>query len=541
MSDSQKAALASLESGKPVGHDTPFVYNVEVDSEAKAKRVRLFSVAAPHMRAFHLSWINFFMTFLATFAPASLIPIIREDLSLTKNQLGTAGTTTVVGAIFARIFMGVTLDIMGPRFGSALIMCMFAAPVFLFALISDASAFAGMRFLIGICLANFVCCQQWVGSMFNVKIVGTANAITAGWGNAGGGATQIIMPAIYEGIRNGGVPAFEAWRWAFFVPGGIFLVLGLLTWMTGWDAPRGDYRVLKANGEMATLKGSTWRLIKVGLFNYRTWVMMFNYGYCFGVELTVDNIIVTYLYDKYKMDLVTAGGLGALFGLMNVFSRPSGGMISDLIAIPFGMRGRIWALFIIQFLGGLFCLAMGFTETLAATIAIMIIFSIFCQQACGATYGVVPFVSRRSYGVVAGLVGAGGNLGAVITQVIFFSGSPGSPVLSKDDGLIWMGVMIMGVSCTLVFVHFPMWGSMFFPGNGSSEEDYYLNEWSAEEIAMGLHSTSMKFAMESRSQRGFKASEALTASMKLPMEVDSVSQNTSISPEDVAIPAVDAK
>ena len=38
-----------------------------------------------------LSWINFFMTFFATFAPAALLPLIRENLSLTKTQAGLAG------------------------------------------------------------------------------------------------------------------------------------------------------------------------------------------------------------------------------------------------------------------------------------------------------------------------------------------------------------------------------------------------------------------------------------------------------------------
>jgi len=55
----------------------------------------------------------------------------------------------------------------------------------------------------------------------------------------------------------------------------------------------------------------------------------------------------------------------------------------------------------------------------------MIIFSAFVQAAEGACYGVVPFVSRRSYGVVAGLVGAGGNTGSAVTQALFFSGNPG--------------------------------------------------------------------------------------------------------------------
>ena len=47
----------------------------------------------------------------------------------------------------------------------------------------------------------------------------------------GGGATLILMPAIYEGIKNSGVPAFTAWRWAFFIPGSIFLVMGAVTLM----------------------------------------------------------------------------------------------------------------------------------------------------------------------------------------------------------------------------------------------------------------------------------------------------------------------
>eukprot|EP00798_Chlamydomonas_sp_ICE-L_P021307 gene21307-28238_t len=133
----------------------------------------------------------------------------------------------------------------------------------------------------------------------------------------------------------------------------------------------------------------------------------------------------------------------------------------------------------------------------------MIIFSIFCQQACGATLGVVPFISRRAYGVVSGLVGAGGNVGAVVTQTIFFQGSKTSPDMTKQDGLIWMGVMIMGITFLICFIHFPMWGSMFFPANPDvSEEDYYLGEWNANEVAQGLHTPSLRFAMESKSNRG---------------------------------------
>ena len=66
---------------------------------------------------------------------------------------------------------------------------------------------------------------------------------------------------------------------------------------------------------------------------------------------------------------------------MNIFSRASGGMLSDLMATRFGMRGRLWVLYTIQTLGGLFCLIMSYVDyNLGATVGIMVVFSIFCQQ-----------------------------------------------------------------------------------------------------------------------------------------------------------------
>lgn len=132
--------------------------------------------------------------------------------------------------------------------------------------------------------------------------------------------------------------------------------------------------------------------------------------------------------------------LGSVFGLMNVFSRPSGGMLSDFVAKKFGMRGRLWALWIVQSLSALFCIILGLvSDSLPATMVILVIFSLFCQQSCGLSFGVVPFVSKRSTGLVSGFVGAGGNAGGAITQAIFFTYA----ALPTDKGFVWMGVMSM--------------------------------------------------------------------------------------------------
>ncbi|GLI65297.1 hypothetical protein VaNZ11_008790 [Volvox africanus] len=483
-------------------------FRYAVDSEGKMKSLPIWSFAQPHMMAFHLSWLSFFMTFLATFAPASLLPVIRDDLFLTKSQLGNAGVAAVCGAIAARIGMGAFVDIVGPRYGTAATMLVTAPAVFCMSLVHDYATFTVVRFFIGCSLCMFVCCQFWCGTMFNVRLVGTANAIAGGWGNMGGGACHWIMPGIYEGIMKRGVPGFQAWRWAFFVPGGIYIVNALSTLMLGVDHPSGkDYRDLKKDGTLKS-KGAFWPVVKCAMGNYRAWILALTYGYSFGVELTVDNIIVEYLFDQFGLSLTTAGALGGAFGMMNLFTRASGGMISDLVAKYWGMRGRLWALWIIQTLGGVFCVILGIVHNnLTATIVVMFIFSIFCQQACGLHFGITPFVSRRAYGVVSGLVGAGGSAGGAITQAIWFAGTAKWQLtLQKYDGLKYMGIQTIGLTLALFLIHFPMWGSMLTgPREGAQEEDYYLREWSAEEVAEGLHQGSMRFAMESRSQRGARS------------------------------------
>ncbi|CAI0429444.1 unnamed protein product [Linum tenue] len=132
----------------------------------------------------------------------------------------------------------------------------------------------------------------------------------------------------------------------------------------------------------------------------------------------------------------------------------------------------------------------------------MILFSFFGQAACGLTFGVVPFVSRRSLGLISGMTVGGGNVGAVRTQLAFFKRSK----FSKETGITYMGIMIICCTLPLCLINFPQWGGMFSAGRSSTSsatgEDYYVAEWSSQEKERGLHQASLKFAENSRRERG---------------------------------------
>jgi len=74
---------------------------------------------------------------------------------------------------------------------------MFTSPfIFGIAAVHTSAGYIISRFLIGWALAAFVTCQFWTSIMFSPNVVGFANALAGGWGNAG----RLKYPFIYMHI-----------------------------------------------------------------------------------------------------------------------------------------------------------------------------------------------------------------------------------------------------------------------------------------------------------------------------------------------------
>jgi NNP family nitrate/nitrite transporter-like MFS transporter len=85
---------------------------------------------------------------------------------------------------------------------------------------------------------------------------------------------------------------------------------------------------------------------------------------------------------------------------------------------------------------GVFLIAFSRMGVLGPAILVMLVFSLFVQMAEGATFALVPFVNRRSIGTVAGIVGAGGNVGAVAAGFLFRTSMPTEQILLATGAFV---------------------------------------------------------------------------------------------------------
>ena len=84
--------------------------SIESTSAQPAEKLNIFSLSSVSMRTFHVTWVTFFACFFGWFGLAPLMPTIRQDLGLSKDQIGNIIIASVSGTILARLFIGRLCD-----------------------------------------------------------------------------------------------------------------------------------------------------------------------------------------------------------------------------------------------------------------------------------------------------------------------------------------------------------------------------------------------------------------------------------------------
>jgi NNP family nitrate/nitrite transporter-like MFS transporter len=401
----------------------------------KANRIQLFSISSAPMRAFHLTWMAFFICFFAWFACAPLMPVIKGEFGLTIAQIANINIAAVAITILVRLVIGPMCDRFGPRKTYSGLLFFGALPVLGVAMAQSYESFLFFRLLIGAVGASFVITQYHTSVMFAPNVVGTANAAAAGWGNAGGGAAQAAMPLLLGAVVMLGVSETMGWRVALLVPGVLMIIMSFVYYKFTQDCPQGNYDEMRKAG--ITIEGGKkggWDSFKAAAVNHRVWLLFITYGACFGIEIFIHNVAAVYYVDHFQLSLKEAGMAAGSFGLLALFARALGGWLSDKMANRGTLNSRVTVLFIMMIGEGIGLLWFAKADSVTFAIIAMLVFGLFTHMACGATYALVPFIDSKALGGVAGIIGAGGNVGAVAAGF-----------LMKGTGNIQQTLAILGV------------------------------------------------------------------------------------------------
>ncbi|MGY8910052.1 MAG: MFS transporter, partial [Flavobacteriales bacterium] len=382
----------------------------------------LFNFKSISTRTFWITSISFFLCFFAWFGIVPFMPDVVKDLGLTPDQKWNSIILAVSGTVFARLLIGKLCDKYGPRLCYTWLLMLGAIPVILCGLVQTPTQFLICRLFIGFIGASFVITQVHTSLMFAPNIVGTANATSAGWGNLGGGANRLGMPLIAAAVVSFGVADAEAWRYSMVIAGIVCFLMGIVYFFFTKDTPRGNFKELKAAGEMVVAKKDQIGFLAV-LKDYRVWILFVVYAASFGIELTIYGTMDDYLQNTFQLQRVTAGNIVLSFALMNIFARTLGGFFGDKFGKLKGLRGRVLFLSFILTLQGIMLIFFSGATSLIFGIVLLILFSLSVQMAEGATFSVVPFINKKAIGSISGIVGAGGNVGAFLAAMLLKSKS----------------------------------------------------------------------------------------------------------------------
>ncbi|WP_298552970.1 MFS transporter [uncultured Algibacter sp.] len=391
-------------------------------TQTKSTTLQLLNLKSLPIRTFWITAISFFLCFFAWFGIVPFMPDVVKDLGLTPDQKWNSIILAVSGTVFARLLIGKLCDKYGPRLCYTWLLMLGAIPVILCGLVQTPTQFLVCRLFIGFIGASFVITQVHTSLMFAPNIVGTANATSAGWGNLGGGANRLGMPIIAAAVIGFGVAEGEAWRYSMVIAGIVCFTMGIIYYFFTQDTPQGNFKDLKASGEMVSTKKDQVGFSAV-IKDYRTWILFVVYASCFGIELTVYGTMDDYLQNTFQLERVTAGNIVLSFALMNIFARTLGGFFGDKFGKLKGLRGRVLFLAAILAVQGVMLMTFSTTTSIVVGICFLILFSLSVQMAEGATFSVVPFINKKAIGSVSGIVGAGGNVGAFLAAMLLKSQS----------------------------------------------------------------------------------------------------------------------
>ena len=420
----------------------------------------------------HMTWMAFFITFLVWFNHAPLLLAIQASFGLSDQQIKTLLILNVALTIPARIVVGMLVDSFGPRNVYSILLVITGFLCLFFSLATSFEMLALARFLLGFVGAGFVIGIRMISEWFPARQMGLAEGVYKGLGNIGSAAAAISLPTLALVIGGD-----DGWRYATGLTGAIAFVYAFIYYFSVTDTPAGStyFKPNKSGGLEVTSKKDfvlyllvnipmygalallAWKVSSLGLISVTTLhiidavlvavfvlqchkiyslnvqifskpvdklqqykfkqvaILSIAYAVTFGSELAVVSMLPMFFQNTFAVPVALAGVFGACFAAVDIGSCPSGGWISD----KFGRKKSLVILLIGAAIGFFVLSTITSDWPIALAVGAMMCSSFFLGSAAGCVFAVVPLIRRSLTGQIAGIVGAYGNIGAVVLLTVF--------------------------------------------------------------------------------------------------------------------------
>lgn len=337
-----------------------------------------------------LATIAFALCFAVWGLIAPLAPTFRELYHLSATQVGLLLAVPVLLGSLARLPLGLLTDRYGGRVVFSALMLALLAPVGLAGLTGSYASLLGVSFFLGLAGASFAVGVPFVSRWFPPERQGFALGLY-GVGNIGTAIASFTAPKLATGL---------GWPRVFWLYLPALLVLGVLFWLIGRDAPG-------ATGQSQPLA------TRFAVFKQRpiAWVLALFYFVTFGGFVAISVYLPTLLVGEYGLARGDAAARAAGFVILATLARPLGGALAD----RWGGAPLLNTVFLVV---AALAIVLAFEPGLAAITVAFLGIAFMLGLGNGAVFQLVPKFFARQAGIVTGLVGAAGGLGGFFPPLL---------------------------------------------------------------------------------------------------------------------------
>jgi NNP family nitrate/nitrite transporter-like MFS transporter len=335
------------------------------------------------------AWLHFEVSFMTWLLIGALGVPISEAFGLSATQKGLLVATPLLGGALLRIAVGLCSDQYGTKnTGMVLLVCELLAVSWGWLGATNYKGVLMTGLLLGVAGASFAVALPIASYAYPPVHQGLAMGVAAA-GNSGTVLAMLFAPRLGQIV---------GWHGVF----GLMLIPLVLTLVLFTALVQPD------RGMSRQESGRRWWDTMVRSLSHRSmyWVS-FLYAVTFGGFVGFCSFLPILLHDQYGVNLVTAGSITALCGLVGSLIRPVGGYVAD----------RFGGLVVLRLVFAWIALHLALVGTLPG-FSYAVAYTVLAVGAMGfgngAVFQVVSTKFPKQMGIASGVVGAAGGFGGFL-------------------------------------------------------------------------------------------------------------------------------